>query len=74
MFSCLAIYVEDKIVFTLRDKRDQTADTGVWLATTEEHHQSQYCPLQGLLVQWGFILDFAVTGFKISAVKGRRSL
>ena len=40
MFSCLAIYVEDKIVFTLRDKRDQTADTGVWLATTEEHHQS----------------------------------
>jgi hypothetical protein len=40
MFGCLAIYVEDKIVFILRDKRDQTADTGVWLATTEEHHQS----------------------------------
>ena len=32
--------VEDKIVFTLRDRRDQTADTGVWLATTEEPHQS----------------------------------
>jgi hypothetical protein len=45
MFGCLAIYVEDKIFFIkiffiLRDKRDQTADTGVWLATTEEHHQS----------------------------------
>src|SRR5260370_4304471 len=40
MFGCLAIYVEDKIVFILRDKRDQTADNGVWLATTEEHHQS----------------------------------
>jgi len=40
MFGCLAIYVEDKIILILRDKRDQTADNGVWLATTEEHHQS----------------------------------
>jgi len=47
MFGCLAIYVEDKIVLILRnkdnnneDKRDQTADNGVWLATTEQHHQS----------------------------------
>ena len=40
MFGCLAIYVEDKIVFILRDKRDQTADNGVWLATTEEHRES----------------------------------
>src|SRR5713226_8219439 len=40
MFGCLAIYAEDKIVLILRDKRDQTADNGVWLATAEEHHQS----------------------------------
>lgn len=40
MFGCLAIYVEDKIILILRDKRDQTADNGVWLATTDEHHQS----------------------------------
>ncbi len=40
MFGCLAIYVKDKIVLILRDKRDQTADNGVWLATTREHHQS----------------------------------
>ena len=40
MFGCLAIYVQDKIVLILRDKRAQTADNGVWLATTEEHHQS----------------------------------
>jgi hypothetical protein len=40
MFGCLAVYVEDKIVLILRDKRDGTADNGVWLATTEEHHQS----------------------------------
>ena len=42
MFGCLAIYVEDKIVLILRDKQKpaQTADNGVWLATTEEHHES----------------------------------
>ena len=40
MFGCLAIYVQDKIVLILRDKRDQTVDNGVWLATTKEHHQS----------------------------------
>jgi hypothetical protein len=40
MFGCLAVYVEDKIVLALRDKRDNTADNGVWLATTKEHHES----------------------------------
>ncbi len=42
MFGCLAIYVRDKIVLILRDKGKpgQTADNGVWLATTREHHQS----------------------------------
>jgi hypothetical protein len=40
MFGCLAVYIQDKIVLILRDKRDLTADNGVWLATTEEHHQS----------------------------------
>lgn len=40
MFGCRAVYVGDKIVLILRDKRDKTADNGVWLATTEEHHQS----------------------------------
>jgi hypothetical protein len=31
---------QEKIVLILRDKRDGTADNGVWLATTEEHHPS----------------------------------
>jgi hypothetical protein len=39
MFGCLAVYVEDKIVVILRDKRNGTADNGVWLATTAEHHE-----------------------------------
>ena len=40
MFGCLAIYVKDKIVLILREKPKGTADNGVWLATTQEHHQS----------------------------------
>jgi len=40
MFGCLAVYVAEKIVLILRDKRDSTADNGVWLATTEDHHES----------------------------------
>ena len=40
MFGCLAVYVKDRIVLILRDKRESTVDNGVWLATTEEHHAS----------------------------------
>jgi hypothetical protein len=40
MFGCLAVYVQDKIVLILRDKQDGTADNGVWLASTAEHHKS----------------------------------
>ena len=40
MFGCLAVYVGDKILLILRDKPDSTADNGVWLATTVEHHAS----------------------------------
>jgi len=40
MFGCLAVHVGERIVLILRDKRDQPADNGVWLATTQEHHAS----------------------------------
>jgi hypothetical protein len=40
MFGCLAVYQGDKIVLILRDRRDSPADNGVWIATTEEHHES----------------------------------
>lgn len=43
MFGCMAVYVGDKIVLVLRDKpagAAETADNGVWLATTQEHHAS----------------------------------
>jgi hypothetical protein len=40
MFGCLAVYVGNKIVLILRDRRDAMADNGVWLATTEKQHES----------------------------------
>ena len=40
MFGCLAVYVGPKIVLILRDRPTATADNGVWLATTAEHHES----------------------------------
>src|SRR5579864_719766 len=40
MFGCLAVYVGEKIVLILREKPGQSADNGVWLATTREHHES----------------------------------
>jgi hypothetical protein len=40
MFGCLAVYVGEKIALMLRDKREGTADNGIWLATTAEHHES----------------------------------
>jgi hypothetical protein len=43
MFGCLAIYAGDKIVLLLRDRPDRTADNGVWLATTIEHHATLLC-------------------------------
>jgi len=40
MFGCTAIYIAEKIVLILREKPTHTADNGVWLATTHEHHDS----------------------------------
>lgn len=40
MFGCLAVYVREKIVLVLRDRPTNVSDNGVWLATTQDHHQS----------------------------------
>lgn len=40
MFGCHAIYVGDKIVLILRKKDNDIHDSGVWVATTAEHHKS----------------------------------
>jgi hypothetical protein len=38
MFGALGVYVDEKIVFILREKDSYTEDNGVWVATTGEHH------------------------------------
>jgi hypothetical protein len=63
MFGCLAVYVKDRIVLVLRDKRESTVDNGVWLATTEEHHASlgrEFPNMRSIRV-----LGKAVTGWQV---------
>lgn len=38
MFGCHSVYVGNKIMLALRDKNDE--DSGVWIGTTKEHHES----------------------------------
>jgi hypothetical protein len=38
MFGCHSIYIDGKIVLSLRDKDDE--DSGVWIGTSKEYHQS----------------------------------
>jgi hypothetical protein len=40
LFSCLGVYIGEKIVFALRDKPEHPDDNGLWLATTPDHHES----------------------------------
>jgi len=63
LFGCLAVYVQDKIMLVLRDKRTSTEDNGVWLATTREHHQSlrRYFPSMRSIK----VLGKEVTGWQV---------
>ncbi len=40
MFGAYAVYVDQKIIFILRDRPSSPEDNGVWIATTEIHHKS----------------------------------
>ncbi len=40
MFGCVGVYSGLKIVLILRERDSYSADNGVWLATTAEHHAS----------------------------------
>jgi len=62
MFGSLAIYVGDKIVLVLRDRKNDP-DNGVWLATTEEHHRSlrrEFPSMRSISILGG-----AVTGWQV---------
>jgi hypothetical protein len=38
MFGCHSVYIGEKIVLALREKNDE--DSGVWIGTSKEHHES----------------------------------
>ena len=40
MFGCHAIYVGEKIVLIVRNRKDHTDCNGVWIATSQEAHAS----------------------------------
>lgn len=40
MFGMWAIYVNEKIMLMLRDRKDFTETNGIWVATTHDHHNS----------------------------------
>ena len=63
MFGCLGVYVDDKIVFILRDKHGKAADNDVWLATTPEHHESlrrEFPNMRSIQVRGGKITGWQV--------------
>ena len=64
MFSCVAVYVEDKIVFALRDRPTHPEDNGVWLATSREHHDSLLAELPSMR-SIGFLAGGGKTGWQI---------
>jgi hypothetical protein len=39
-FGCYGVYVGEKIVFILRDKKSHPEVNGVWIATDHQHHKS----------------------------------
>src|ERR1700730_1245602 len=63
MFGCTAVYIDDKIVFVLRDKPSAAGDNGVWVATTREHHASlrQELPCMRSIA----LLGSGVTGWQV---------
>ena len=40
MFGMFAIYVGEKIVLILRQRKDHQDTNGIWIATNQEHHKS----------------------------------
>lgn len=39
-FGCHSIYLGERMLLTLRKKKEHPRDNGVWIATTHEHHES----------------------------------
>ena len=40
MFGMWAVYLNEKILLILRERQDYADTNGVWIATSQEHHNS----------------------------------
>ena len=63
LFGCTAVYVGERIVLALRDKRAGDGDDGVWIATTTPHHEALR-PLLPSMRSIG-VLGSGVTGWQV---------
>ncbi|MGH7440612.1 MAG: hypothetical protein ACRENE_33390 [Polyangiaceae bacterium] len=68
MFGCIAVYVDEKILFVLRDKGGPRCDDGVWLATTEQHHASLGAELPSMR-SISVLAGGGVTGWQVLPVE-----
>lgn len=68
MFGCLAVYVGEKIMLILRGKAGKDPDSGVWLATVPEHHESLRRDLPSL--RSITVFGSGVTGWQVLPVTG----
>lgn len=48
MFGCTAIYVNETMMFILRDRHSDKESNGVWVASSKEHHASLRAELASL--------------------------
>jgi hypothetical protein len=79
MFGLWAIYVNEKIMLILRQRKNNPATNGVWIATSPEHHKSLRTDLSSLCsipayskgimeTEWQF-LPVHAAGFEASVRK-----
>jgi hypothetical protein len=67
LFGCVAVYAGERILFALRDKPPRE-DSGVWVATTREHHEGLRRELPSLRSIG--VLGDGVTGWQIIPADG----
>jgi DNA-directed RNA polymerase specialized sigma54-like protein len=48
MFGCWAIYLGEKIVLILRQRKEHPTDNGIWVCTLAEHHKSLKSELKSM--------------------------
>ena len=60
MFGCYAIYVGEKIMLVLRNRKDHQDANGIWIATSKEHHVSlkkDFPSLHSILIIHPIVID-----------------